>query len=203
MISWRTLGNGAIEVAGQGVPRAFAAEVRSVRARWIDLLARHAARVGVTLAWLLAFVTVESAGDPTVPGSSGEMGLFQLMPIHWRGHSREELKNPELNATIGSELVRSLAVANGWELPRVASAYNAGPDSSTGRAKLRPATPWGMAESQGYIAKIVAAQNEAVAQLAGTDVAQLGAAPAQGGGAVPLGLMLAIGKWALDALGGK
>ena len=67
---------------------------------------------------------IESCGDPRATSSAGAMGLFQVMPFHFR--FGENPYNPETNALRGLEyLSRSLAAANGD--PRLALAgYNGG-----------------------------------------------------------------------------
>ncbi|HLO31004.1 MAG TPA: transglycosylase SLT domain-containing protein [Anaerolineales bacterium] len=67
---------------------------------------------------------IESCGDPRATSRSGAMGLFQVMPFHFR--FGDNPYNPETNATRGlSYLIRSLGEASGN--PRLALAgYNGG-----------------------------------------------------------------------------
>lgn len=204
MKRWRTLANGSIAVEGEGLPvlpdhapsGPSGATIRSVRARWFDPVARNAARTGIPIAWLLAIVAAESAGDPNARSPAGALGLAQLMPINWRGKSEAQIRDPEVNLAIASEMLRTIADRNAFELPRIASVYNAG--GGTGNVPWpRADRPWGMAEDPPYIDWVVRGSNTAIAQLSGTDAP----APEQGKG-IPLPVIVLLGKLLIDELGG-
>jgi soluble lytic murein transglycosylase-like protein len=162
----------------------------SVVQRWLPTLQKESARTGVPLPWLAAIATAESGGDPTAVSPAGATGLFQLMPQWWRGHSQAEMKDGPRSAAYGADL---LTVIRGSqkELPVVASIYNAGgsgnpltPHKVTGSESF----PWGMVENKGYISKVVALNNEAIAHgLGNVTVTRSGLS------AGPLGLALVVG----------
>jgi soluble lytic murein transglycosylase-like protein len=67
---------------------------------------------------------IESCGDPYARSSAGAMGLFQVMPFHFR--ARENPYNPDTNALRGTNyLVRSLTAANG-NIRGALAGYNGG-----------------------------------------------------------------------------
>jgi len=73
--------------------------------RWADASALDPNLVAVIL-------QIESCGNPSARSSAGAMGLFQVMPFHFR--FGENAYNPETNALRGLDyLARSLQSANG------------------------------------------------------------------------------------------
>jgi transglycosylase-like protein with SLT domain len=167
--TWRTLEDGRIEIAGVGVPTVSGADLelllRVVR-DWDALIAKHALRTGVPRAWIGAFIRAESAGNPAAVSPAGAVGLMQIMPPWWRGHSKEEMTSAsgEPNAEIGTDLLATIRKTqkpgpNGPELPKVASAYNCGSDNAANEPRVRPLNEWGMCEDKGYISRVVANSN--------------------------------------------
>jgi len=125
---------------------------------WLDLAAKYAAESDVPLAWVLAFIYSESGGNPNARNSCCS-GLMQLSRQFFG--TDEVLLDPEQNIRIGADLLAKKR-ARWFDLPPVASAYNAGDGrgirtnakSVWGMAEDMPATPW-----HGYIEKIVRAAN--------------------------------------------
>lgn len=184
-------------------------------AEWGDLFRAHAKRTGVPLEWLVAIARWESGGDPDAVGTSGEVGLFQLMPALWRGHSASEMKDPARNTEYAADLLRDLRKSLGARLPEVMSVYNCGAAKWTPKVepKRPPAGelyPWGLCEvtkggtNLGYITKVVSAANLAPTLLAGwpkdggaTSTPSTSSAGRSGGGAaIALLALFGLGWWA-------
>jgi hypothetical protein len=173
--TWRTLDNGQIEIGGIGVPVASGAELETllrVVRQWDELIARHSARTGVPRAWIGSMIRAESAGDPSAVSPAGAVGLMQIMPSWWRGHSKAEMTSAsgEPNATIGTDLLATIRATQtpgprGPELPKVASAYNCGSDTGKNEPRIRPLNEWGMCEDKGYISRVVVGNNTLIARF--------------------------------------
>lgn len=179
MIVWRTLEDGRVWTATAGSGAApwnvASGDVRllteqwkrdrlsKVAKQWGTLLASQSARTGVPCSWLLAVVCIESSGVADAEGAAGEVGLFQLMPVHWGGRTAAEMKDPERNASAGAGLLAALMRSPGTlgELPAVASEYNCGA-SKDGTPKVQSSSDWGMCAAPGYISEIVATNNQAI-----------------------------------------
>lgn len=110
----------ATPVTTSGISPIFRVEVR----HWADSISRWAAAAGVDPNLAATVMQIESCGDPRATSSAGAMGLFQVMPFHFR--ALENPYDPDTNATRGlAYLARSLAAGNGD--PRLALAgYNGG-----------------------------------------------------------------------------
>jgi len=206
---WRTLANGQIEIAGVGVPTVSGGDLElllKVVTRWRELIERHALRTGVPRAWIGAFIRAESAGDPAAVSPAGAVGLLQIMPMWWRGHSKAEMTSSsgEPNATIGSDLLAAIRQSQKPgptgvpELPKVASAYNCGSDNAQNEPRARPLNEWGMCEDKGYISRVVANANTLIERFGpewgGTS---LGPKVVTGAPSVLLvvAMIWALGKW--------
>lgn len=113
------------------------------RARWLiaypraywELLTRHAALNGVPIAIQIAIVREESGFDPLDESYANAIGLTQMIPPTAKDFAkgtgidptRENLRDPEKNVTIGSRFLGSLYKTwNGFML-LVPPSYNAGP----------------------------------------------------------------------------
>ena len=107
-------------VTTTGISPIFRAEVR----HWADSISRWAAAAGVDPNLAATVMQIESCGDPRATSSAGAMGLFQVMPFHFR--TLENPYDPDTNAVRGlAYLARSLAAGSGD--PRLALAgYNGG-----------------------------------------------------------------------------
>lgn len=100
-----------------------------------ELLARHAKLNNVPFAMQIAIVREESGFDPTDESYANAIGLTQMIPPTAKDFAkgtgidptRENLRDPEKNVTIGSRFLGSLyATWNRYTL-LVPPAYNAGP----------------------------------------------------------------------------
>lgn len=195
---WRTLRDGRVEIVGVGIPRlrdAAAARFERTLARWRPLVLAQSRRTKVPASWLISFIDAESAGDPRAVSPAGAVGLMQLMPQWWRGHSAEQMKDAALNATIAADLLAAIRRTQP-ELPVVASVYNGGSDSATNAPRLRPGAPWGMLENAGYISRIVAGNNYAIERSREL-------APTRRSGAFPVLVLGAFFAWLANELEGR
>jgi len=117
--------------------------IGSNRARWLiaypkgywELLTRHAALNKVPIAMQIAIVREESGFDPLDESYANAIGLTQMIPPTAKDFAkgtgidptRENLRDPEKNVTIGSRFLGSLYKRwNGFTL-LVPPSYNAGP----------------------------------------------------------------------------
>jgi soluble lytic murein transglycosylase len=123
------------------------------RARWqiayplayYPLLTKHAALNNVPIAMQIGIVREESAFDPLTESYANAIGLTQMIPPTAKDFSkgtgidptRENLRDPEKNVTIGSRFLGSLFKAwHGFTL-LVPPSYNAGPTAVRRMLKLR------------------------------------------------------------------
>ena len=195
-VTWRTLPDGAIEVLEEGVimPRSAAhvTRLQNTIAKWRALAAEQSDRTSVPASWILAIIDVESAGNPVVESPAGAVGLMQIMPSWWKGHTKAEMQTAPVNATIGVDLLRAIATSSGvlGELPKVASVYNCGSNDATNTPRARPGTRWGMCAEGWYIDDVVRANNWIVRELGGGGGSV--SAASTGGGGVLLVVLVAL-----------
>lgn len=161
---WRTLESGLLEVdAGTGwsvieLPGPDA-QTKATEA-WLPSAKLHARAHGVPVSWVLAVIYAESGGNPTVRNACCA-GLMALSLAVYK-ISEAQAFDPEINIELGTKTLGQYR-AQGWDLPEVASMYNAGPKA--GRPKPDLSDPWGMVENRpavpwtGYIEKVVRAAN--------------------------------------------
>ncbi len=186
--SWQTQPGGVTIVDGAPMVASGPAAARiehDVIARWGELFARKAAKYGVPWWLLVGICASESWGDPTaishVPDSNGVMqecafGLMQITPPTFgAGTTRAQWLDPEANADRSAAILRDIIRANGLDVPKIASVYNAG-GGATNTPHARASDPWGMVEDPGYIQAVVERSGYAATRPAGQPTA--GAAPA-------------------------
>lgn len=91
---------------------------------WGEDILRWSARAGVDPNLAAVVMQIESCGDPTATSRSGAMGLFQVMPFHFR--SSDNPYDPDTNALRGlNYLARSFQTAGGSARLALAG-YNGG-----------------------------------------------------------------------------
>ncbi|MFC4172457.1 lytic transglycosylase domain-containing protein [Microvirga sp. GCM10011540] len=100
------------------------------RGHYLPLVAREAERRGLPMAVADAVVMVESAYDPSVTGTVGELGLMQVRPgtaamLGFVG-SREALADPATNIRYGVEYLAQAWRLAGGDLCRTLMKYRAG-----------------------------------------------------------------------------
>lgn len=135
---WRTLGNGAIEVEGLGVPLAEttgwhqdANAIQSVWAQWQGEIQAAAAATGLPARWILAIMIIESRGKNHPPNSAGYGGLMALSPTSagiglGRKGTHEDVMDPPTAIRAGAGFMLHQGKAFGMELATIAASYNAG-----------------------------------------------------------------------------
>ncbi len=159
---WETLPSGLVIVDGFAITLQHPAEVMVMRRdvmRWLPNVRYHCEKHNVPDAWALGTIKAESGGDPEIVSPDRGFGLMQLThPAVFKGFKPEQtLRDPDLNISLGVSLMGSIRRRVGYDLPKIASCYNAGgtqPHPST-------RSPWGMRETPGHIERVVRAANTA------------------------------------------
>lgn len=148
---------------------------------WRQLAAKHAARTGLPISWILAFVYAESGGTPTTtlnePSGAIGVGLMALtatvagFPGKF-GITYEQAFDPDLNMGAGADLMVKFQGGK-LDLPQLASAYNGGLGAG-GQPHVSLKSVWGMVEYCGpasgpvqccHIERVVRANNTLLAAL--------------------------------------
>lgn len=107
-------------VTSAGISPIFRVEVRY----WADSISRWAAAAGVDPNLAATVMQIESCGDPRATSSAGAMGLFQVMPFHFRAFDNPY--DPDTNAARGlAYLARSFATSSG-DARLALAGYNGG-----------------------------------------------------------------------------
>lgn len=122
--------------------------------RFLPVVRKHCGRM--PMAWPVAIIFAESSREKDV-SYAGAVGIMQILPST-AGLTTMQLMHAEKNIEAGCKILRRLASYPGADLVAVASMYNAG-DSN---ARPHPSTesPFGFAESPGYIIRVLSAANE-------------------------------------------
>ncbi len=100
------------------------------RAAYSALITREADRRGMPSALAHAVATIESGWDPNARGTSGEVGLMQIMPataamLGFRG-TNEQLADPATNIRLGVQYLSAAWVLAGGEPCTALMKYRAG-----------------------------------------------------------------------------
>jgi soluble lytic murein transglycosylase-like protein len=113
-----------VDVPPAAIPKSLSPIFRREVLYWADSIVKWASASDLDPNLVATIMQIESCGDPRAVSSAGAMGLFQVMPYHFR--PGENAYNPNTNALRGlGYLTRSLETANGD--PRLAMAgYNGG-----------------------------------------------------------------------------
>lgn len=164
MNTWQMRDDGIAIVNGSvpSLPK-FDADLQRIIKNFGPYIAAHAKRTGVPESWIVAFIKAESNGSTTAKGSSGEVGLMQLMSFHWGGRTAEQMTDPDTNIRVGTDLLYRITRSPciGWDLAKAASAYNCG-QSKDGCPKPKSTSVWGIcAAADWYIGNILAHSNDA------------------------------------------
>jgi len=166
--SWRTSPDGYIEVDTSGGTNYVRIALPGPNAQtaateqWLELAKKYAQQNNIPVWWVLAFIYSESGGNPNVSNfcCAGLMALM-LSVYHL---TLAQAQDPETNVSLGTKTIGDYA-KRGFDLPTIASMYNAGPAAGGGGAKKSISSVWGMVENMpavpwtGYIEKIVRAAN--------------------------------------------
>jgi len=147
--------------------------------RWLPLLQTVIDDAGLSRGLVMSILFGEGGTDPRAVSPAGAVGLFQLMPAHWGGRTKEQMMDPVTSCAVACGLLRSIRDSRSqitpgavWELPAIASRYNAGsPDGvrpwtngdwlGAGRRQDQ-LSRWGYAAEPGYIDRVVGAYNSLV-----------------------------------------
>lgn len=164
MLTWRTLQDGRVEVNGE-VPTLSPAEIAAFRRRvmrWLPSATRHGDLHRVPVAWILGVIWAESTGVPDVVSRDHGYGLMQLTsPSLFEGYKpKATLEDPDLNISLGTKFLGHLRKLIGFDLPKIASAYNAGMER--GAPHPSATSPWGLRETSGHIMRVVRGANTAL-----------------------------------------
>jgi soluble lytic murein transglycosylase-like protein len=129
----------------------YAFRVKEYRA----VIRRHCAPLPES--WVIGIVFAE-LGFPRAVSKMGAVGVMQVTP-QASGLSQRQLMNVETNIAAGCKILSRLVSSPGTDLPALASMYNAGEGLN-----LRPhqsiRSSWGYREDEGYIDRVVSANNE-------------------------------------------
>jgi soluble lytic murein transglycosylase-like protein len=110
---------------------------------WSDSILRWSGQAGVDPNLAAVVMQIESCGDPRALSHSGAIGLFQVMPFHFRGG--DDAYDPDTNALRGlSYLARSMQAAGG-DARLALAGYNGGIGVISGGESAWPA------ETQRYV----------------------------------------------------
>lgn len=137
-----------------GTPRLQALQ-KIVETHGTDILA---STIGtrVSPALVLAVISVESAGRPTVTSHAGAQGLMQLMPDTAKRFGVADSMNPTQNIKGGVAYLHWLLDEFGGDPVLALAGYNAGEGAVTKNQGVPP-----YAETRAYVPKVLAAWNVA------------------------------------------
>lgn len=117
----------AAEPSDKAIPRSIVDRVMVYAG---DML-RYGMEQGVDPALVASVMTVESGGDASATGASGEIGLMQIMPATGMWIARvtpEQLRQPGINIQTGAGYLVYCIKRKGGNVVAGLAAYNYGPD---------------------------------------------------------------------------
>lgn len=126
----KTLPDGSMMVTNPQTTRRLAparVHARAPRPELLEIIERHARRVGLEASLVQAVVQAESAYDVRARSSKGAMGLMQLMPATARELRVRDAYDPEENVRGGTTYLRRMLDRFDGNLALALAAYNAGP----------------------------------------------------------------------------
>ncbi|MFZ1289540.1 MAG: phage tail tape measure protein, partial [Melioribacteraceae bacterium] len=91
-----------------------------------DLINKHAARNGLAAELIAAVIQHESGGNPTIKGTSGEIGLMQLMEATAKRFGVTDRTNPDENIRGGAEYLKFLLRRFAGDVGAALTGYNQG-----------------------------------------------------------------------------
>jgi hypothetical protein len=117
--------------------------------RWLPQVRSAATKHGVEVPVILAFIDIESSGNPRAVSVSGARGLMQLMPRFWlkQGEDPELLFDPVVNVDRGTGFVSALRKKWGTT-SKAAAAYFGMLDLETGVIRTDKNNPSGLSGTQ-------------------------------------------------------
>lgn len=136
-----------------------------------ETIYRAAEQYGVDPLLIGAIIRVESNFRPHLESAKGAIGIMQLMPAtaeellqrsEFKGYTRQDLTDPELNIRLGTLYIRQLSEWFDHNLPVTIASYNAGPGNVRGwlnsgiwdgRAETAEKIPF--RETRNYVKKVL------------------------------------------------
>lgn len=120
------------DVVQQGLPMEFKLQSKKI----VETLISESKKHKIDPIFLVSIIKTESSFNPNARGTSGEIGLMQLLPatakdiafqisLPWKGH--KTLENPINNIKIGAAYISQLRDLFERKPLRYISAYNSGP----------------------------------------------------------------------------
>jgi hypothetical protein len=207
---WETHDDFMIEVEGRGFPMYTEADganwdyMIQTWDNWGPIMRSASKKWNIPVSWILAFATMETgawSGNPerqrTIRSPVGATGIMQVMPAVARGYGSSEaaMEIPEENIDLGAQIMSEHGARSdtNWQLPIIASKYNAGPArkcDTTGKWS----NPWNLYAAHDYPGKVIKWNNAAIDLLGVNNggAVTAGAAVALGGGLAFLGVVAAI-----------
>jgi soluble lytic murein transglycosylase-like protein len=91
---------------------------------WSSSIVRWATEAGVDPNLAATVMQIESCGDPRARSSAGAMGLFQVMPWHFR--PLEDTYDPDTNALRGLAYLKAAMEKSGNNVRLALAGYNGG-----------------------------------------------------------------------------
>ena len=143
--------------------------------RWAADALSNEERTGLPAAFTLGVIEGESGGNPLAEGPPSDhgIGLMQITAtVLKQGLSDEEVFDPATNIRLGVDALAHSASIVGYDLPKLASMYNAG--GGAGGPHPSVDAPWGYREyktPQGtypYISRVVRTSNYAIQKMKAT-----------------------------------
>ncbi|MFZ5617667.1 MAG: lytic transglycosylase domain-containing protein [Pseudomonadota bacterium] len=143
-------------LGGVATAQPIAAERIATSNPYADHIAEASQRFGVPIAWIIAVMRAESAGDVQAVSRKGAMGLMQLMPDTWaelrvrHGLGRDVYDSRD-NILAGTAYLREMFDRYG-NIAAMLAAYNAGPGRYDEYLSTDRPLP---AETRNYVAAIL------------------------------------------------
>lgn len=114
------LGGGAGYPAPEGMAEFFLPSVR----RWGGQIETWSDQWGLDINLVATLIQIESCGDPQANSQAGALGLFQVMPFHFK--PGEDPLDPETNAKRGLHYFRQSLDAADGDVRQALAGYNGG-----------------------------------------------------------------------------
>jgi soluble lytic murein transglycosylase-like protein len=143
-------------LGGVATAQPITAERTATSNPYADYIAEASQRFGVPIAWIMAVMRAESAGDVQAVSRKGAMGLMQLMPDTWaelrvRHGLGRNVYDPRDNILASTAYLREMFDRYG-NVGAMLAAYNAGPGRYDEHLSTGRPLP---AETRAYVAAIL------------------------------------------------
>jgi len=138
----------------RGRPKTYAKDLKfmsSNKLKFIDLVARAAAKHQMDPRLLHAVIQAESAYNPNAVSSAGAAGLMQLMPATARRYGVNDGMDDEQNVDAGARYLKDLLAMFNSNLKLAVAGYNAGEGAVMKFNNTVPPYP----ETQNYVQQVL------------------------------------------------